>query len=64
MLEYSANFPAADPGRLLLVEDPVRPPLVLAEGLQGPTNMAVEVRSGDVRVSAIQTGRIMRVLVP
>ncbi len=64
VLEYSTDFLAGAPGRLLLVEDPDRPPLVLAEGLQGPTNMATDVRTGDLFVSEIKTGRIMRVLVP
>ncbi len=64
VLEYSTDFLAGAPGRLLVVEDPNRPPLVLAEGLQGPTNMAIDVRTGDVFVSEIKTGRIMRVLVP
>lgn len=64
VLEYSTNFLAGAPGRLLLVEDPGRPALVLAEGLQAPTNMAVDVRTGDVFVSEIKSGRIMRVLVP
>jgi hypothetical protein len=64
VLEYSTGLLAGAPGRLLLVEDPGRPPLVLAEGLEGPTNMATDVRTGDVFVSEIKTGRIMRVLVP
>lgn len=64
VLEYSTNFLAGAPGRLLLIDDPTRAPLVLADTLAQPTSIAIDPRSGDVFVSEIGTGRIVRVLVP
>jgi hypothetical protein len=64
VLEYSTNFLAGAPGRLLLIDDPTRTPLVLADTLAQPTSIAIDPRSGDVFVSEINAGRIVRVLVP
>jgi hypothetical protein len=64
VLEYSADFLAGGPGRLLRVDGQRGTTLVLAEGLVTPTNMALDPRSGDVFVTEFSRGRILRVLLP
>lgn len=64
VLEYSGNFLAGAPGRLLLVEDPTRAPLVIATGLLRPTSLSQDARTGDLYVTEVGTGRIMRIAAP
>lgn len=64
VLEYSTNFLAGGPGRLLRVDGQRGTTLVLAEGLVTPTNMALDPRSGDMFVTEFSRGRILRVLLP
>ena len=61
VLEYSSNFLAGAPGRLLLFEDPTRAPLVIATGLLRPTSLGQDARTGDIYVTEVGTGRIMRI---
>lgn len=63
VVEYSTNFLAGAPGRLLLVEDPDRAPLEIASGLLRPTSIS-ENRRGDLFITEIGTGRIMRLAAP
>lgn len=63
VVEYSTNFLAGAPGRLLLVEDPDRAPLEIATGLLRPTSVSQNSR-GDLFVTEIGTGRIMRIAAP
>lgn len=64
VLEYSADFLAGGPGRLLRVDGQRGTTLVLADGLVTPTNMALDPRSGDMFVTEFSRGRILRVLLP
>ncbi len=64
VVEYSSNFLAGAPGRLLLVEDPDRTPLVLAAGLMRPTSVSQDTRTGDLYVTEVGAGRILRVTAP
>jgi hypothetical protein len=64
VLEYSTNFLAGAPGRLLLVEDPSRTPLVLVDTLQRPTSLSQDARTGDLYVTEVGNGRVMRVTAP
>ncbi len=64
VLEYSTNFLAGAPGRLLLVEDPTRAPLVIATGLMRPTSLSQDPRTGDLYVTEIGAGRIVRIATP
>ena len=64
VVEYSTNFLAGAPGRVLLVEDPDRAPLEIATGLQRPTSVSQDRRTGDLYVTEIGTGRIVRIPAP
>lgn len=64
VVEYSTNFNAGAPGRLLLVEDPDRPPLVIASGLLRPTSVSQDPRTGDLFVTEIGAGRVVRIPAP
>jgi len=64
VLEYSSNFLAGAPGRLLLVEDPSRAPLVIASGLMRPTSLSQDARTGDLYVTELGAGRIVRIAAP
>lgn len=63
VLEHSANLPAQEPGRLLLVDD-AGGRLVLAEGLRRPSSLAIDPHSGDILVSEVFANRIVLVKVP
>lgn len=63
VVEYSGNFLAGAPGRLLLVEDPDRAPLEIASGLLRPTSIS-ENRRGDLFITEIGAGRIVRIAAP
>ncbi|HTV00231.1 MAG TPA: ScyD/ScyE family protein, partial [Luteitalea sp.] len=64
VLEYSTNFLAGAPGRLLLVEDPARAPLPLVDTLQRPTSLSQDARTGDLYVTEIGNGRVVRIVAP
>jgi hypothetical protein len=63
VLEYSRNFLANGPGRLILV-DTRGSSLVLADGLQNSTSVAFDTRTGDVFATELRANRIVRILVP
>jgi hypothetical protein len=64
VLEYSRNFLANAPGRLLRFDSPTARPIVIADPLANPTSVVVDPRTGDLWVSEIRAGRIVRVLAP
>jgi hypothetical protein len=61
VLEFSTAFLTNAPGRLLLYESQTAAPKVLAEGLVSPTSIARDETSGDIFITEMFTGRIMRV---
>ena len=63
VLEFSANMLAqpSQPGRLLFFESPSAAPAVVAAPLISPTSMARDHKTGDIFVTEIFTGRVMRV---
>ena len=52
------------PGRLSRYDQPDGPPVVIAADLRTPTSLARDPASGDLFVTEIFTGRIIRVKVP
>lgn len=60
VLEFSANLLANEPGQLLLFRSSVFPQ-VIARGLISPTGMTRDESSGDIFITEIFTGRIIRV---
>jgi hypothetical protein len=61
VLEFSTNLRANEPGRLLLIRPPFSPPAVIAGGLITPTGMTRDAEIGDIFITEIFTGRIIRV---
>jgi hypothetical protein len=61
VLEYSTDFLAGAPGRLLSFSSPSATPTIIAGGLLGPTNMARNEKTGDIFITEIESGRIIRV---
>jgi hypothetical protein len=61
VLEFSTNFLANAPGQLLLFPSPTSAPVIVAGGLISPTGMARDAVSGDIYITEIFTGRIVRV---
>jgi len=64
VLEYSTDFLSGAPGRLLFFASTSATPTVVAGGLLGPTNMARDEKTGDVFITEIGSGRIIRVQIP
>ena len=64
VLEYSTNFLAGAPGRLLQVDATRGTSLVIATGLVTPTSIARDLQTGQYFVTENSRGRIVRVLVP
>ena len=60
-LEFSTDMLAGMPGRLSFYASPSASPLVLANCLITPTSMAQERRTGDVFVTEIFTGRVIKI---
>ncbi len=60
-LEFSANMLANLPGRLQFFSSPDAEPVVVADDLISPTSMALDEETGDIYVTEIFTGRIIRV---
>jgi len=63
-LEFSTNMlaqPSAAPGRLSLYETPTAAPVIIAAPLISPTCIAVDRSTGDIFISSIFTGQILRV---
>jgi len=63
-LEFSANQLAQAPGRMRLYAAPGKPPVVIANCLITPTSMALDRKTGEMFVTEIFTGRIVRVQLP
>jgi hypothetical protein len=61
VLEFSSNMRENKPGRLLRFDSPTATPSVVAEGLISPTSVARDDRTGDLFVTEIFTGRIMKI---
>jgi hypothetical protein len=61
VLEYSTNFLGGAPGRLLSFSSPSATPTIVAGGLSGPTNMVRDEKTGDIFITAIGSGQIIRV---
>jgi len=61
VLEFSTNLRGGAPGQLLLFQSPSSAPIVVAGGLISPTGMARDAVSGDIYITEIFTGRIIRV---
>lgn len=64
VLEFSTDFLADAPGQLLLFSSPIATPTVVAGGLITPSGMVRDALSGDIYITEIFTGRIMRVTFP
>ena len=64
VLEYSSNFLAGTPGRLLHLDENGVTPTVLATGLPSPVSMDVDPRTGDMLVLDHQGGRLLLVPIP
>ena len=63
-LEYSANQRLGQPGRLKFFEAPDATPVVIVSTLNSPTSAARDEKTGDIFVTEIFTGRIIRVQIP
>ncbi|MGH9949671.1 MAG: ScyD/ScyE family protein [Pyrinomonadaceae bacterium] len=63
-LEFSANMLMGAPGRLQRFDTPAGPPTLISDSLISPTSMARDPHSGDLFVTEIFTGRIMRISLP
>ncbi len=61
VLELSTNFLGQAPGRLLRFDDPSATPVVVAEGLIGPTGVLVHPGWGELIVGESFSGRLLRV---
>ncbi len=61
VLEFSANMLQSQPGRLLLFSAPTASPIVVTGGLNSPTSLAFDEETGDIFISEIFTGRILKV---
>jgi hypothetical protein len=59
-LEFSTDFLKNEPGRLLLDSDD-ESPVALATGIISPTSMARDPHSGDIFITSIFTGLVVRV---
>lgn len=61
VLEFSTNQRENQPGRLLRFDTPGSTPTVLAGGLITPTSMVRDLSTGDLYITELGTGRIIRV---
>jgi hypothetical protein len=66
-LEFSADMlaqPQPAPGRIKFYPSRTAAPVVIADCLITPTSMARDVTNGNLYVTEIFTGRVMRVVLP
>ena len=63
-LEFSTNFLANAPGRLQLFSAANATPVVLASNLTSPTSMARDEQTGNLFITEIFTGRVIKIVVP
>jgi hypothetical protein len=64
VLEFSSNYLAGAPGRLLRVEEGGASPTVLVTGLRTPVHMEVDPRTGDMLVLEHAADRLVLVQIP
>lgn len=64
VLEFSTDFLADAPGQLLLFSSPMASPAVVAGGLITPSGMVRNAANGDIYITEIFTGNILRVTFP
>jgi hypothetical protein len=64
VLEFSTNMLMGAPGRLSRFDSPSGPPVVVAGGLISPTSIARNEMTGDIFITQIFTGQIVRVPAP
>ena len=64
VVEYSGNFLAGGPGRVVRDDAARGTKLVMADNLRTPTHLAVDTHTGDLFVTENSGGRILRILVP
>lgn len=62
-LEFSTNQLAGAPGRIQLFASPTAAPVVVSNCLVTPTSMALDEKSGDLFVTEIATGNVIRLAV-
>jgi hypothetical protein len=60
-LEFSSDMLVGSPGRVSFYATPISPPLVVANCLITPTSMTQGAKPGDLFVTEIFTGRVMKV---
>ncbi len=63
-LEFSANQLMNQPGRLKFYSSPDAAPVTIVSNLISPTSMARDEKTGDIFITEIFTGRIIRVQIP
>ena len=64
VLEFSTDLLSNSPGRLLQFSSPSATPTVVAAGLISPSGMTRDAVNGDIYISEIFTGRIIKVQFP
>ncbi|MDT4968427.1 MAG: hypothetical protein QOJ64_3164 [Acidobacteriota bacterium] len=64
VLEYSTDLLSNSPGRLLQFSSSTATPTVVAAGLISPSGMTRDAVNGDIYISEIFTGRIIKVQFP
>lgn len=60
-LEHSVDLVARLPGRIQLFVSPETTPIVIADCLQRPTSMAFSKKTGDLFVTEIFTGQVVKI---
>jgi hypothetical protein len=60
-LEHSADLVARLPGRIQFYTSPEATPIVIADCLQRPTSMALNMKTGELFVTEIFTGQIVKI---
>jgi hypothetical protein len=61
VLEYSRDPQAGLPGRVLWFDSAAAAPVVFADGLVTPTNMAIDPRTGDLLICQLAPGRVVAI---
>lgn len=61
VLEFSRDPAAGLPGRVLFYDSPSAVPVIFADGLVTPTNMAIDPRTGDLLVAQLALGRVVAI---
>ena len=64
VLEFSRSLTTGAPGRVLRLEAEGASPVVIADSIVSPSAIAIDPRTGDLWVSQIFSGKVVRVLAP